>query len=404
MPVAIRSASRCPGARRMNHERASNSAHGSGPGPTARRRRPVLHPAVVVDEAHEPEDETGTEQERQAGELAPGSTLGHGVLQRLLDRTHAVHEHVPEEEDQDPGRERAQRGPQAVADRLVPGRGADRERSSIRRSRRGRGSGSHSSGWFPRICKGHLTVTTRDYSGAPAQRASGKRMAHGHSVDEYLETIYFLAFPIGEYAPPGTRTADARGARRGDARRLTRVGRRDAQAARARRARAARRAQGGAADGEAAASAPSGSSASTGSSSGCSPTSWATRPPRRTSTPTSSATRSATTWSSGSPSGSAIPERCPHGWPVDPDFEQAENEELEALAELDDGHAGDDRPPRRARRRTAPLVLRPGPRAGREAADRRRPTPRRASFRVKLDGREETVAEKAAAGLFVRPS
>ena len=24
------------------------------------------------------------------------------------------------------------------------------------------------------------------------------RMAQGHSIDEYLETIYFLAFPIGE--------------------------------------------------------------------------------------------------------------------------------------------------------------------------------------------------------------
>ena len=24
---------------------------------------------------------------------------------------------------------------------------------------------------------------------------------HGHSVDEYLETIYFLAFPVGEYGP-----------------------------------------------------------------------------------------------------------------------------------------------------------------------------------------------------------
>jgi DtxR family transcriptional regulator, Mn-dependent transcriptional regulator len=24
---------------------------------------------------------------------------------------------------------------------------------------------------------------------------------HGHSIDEYLETIYFLAFPIGEYRP-----------------------------------------------------------------------------------------------------------------------------------------------------------------------------------------------------------
>jgi len=27
--------------------------------------------------------------------------------------------------------------------------------------------------------------------------------APGHSVDEYLETIYFLAFPIGEYTPHG---------------------------------------------------------------------------------------------------------------------------------------------------------------------------------------------------------
>ena len=26
----------------------------------------------------------------------------------------------------------------------------------------------------------------------------------GHSVDEYLETIYFLAFPIGEYRPRTT--------------------------------------------------------------------------------------------------------------------------------------------------------------------------------------------------------
>src|SRR5258708_24160208 len=31
-------------------------------------------------------------------------------------------------------------------------------------------------------------------------------MAQSHGVDEYLETIYFLAFPIGEYRPaaPGT--------------------------------------------------------------------------------------------------------------------------------------------------------------------------------------------------------
>ena len=26
-------------------------------------------------------------------------------------------------------------------------------------------------------------------------------MAQGHSTDTYLETIYFLAFPVGEYGP-----------------------------------------------------------------------------------------------------------------------------------------------------------------------------------------------------------
>src|SRR5213076_922451 len=37
-------------------------------------------------------------------------------------------------------------------------------------------------------------------------------MAAGHSVDEYLETIYFLAFPIGEYRPQasGSPTLTAR--------------------------------------------------------------------------------------------------------------------------------------------------------------------------------------------------
>ncbi len=37
-------------------------------------------------------------------------------------------------------------------------------------------------------------------------------MAQGHSVDEYLETIYFLAFPIGEYHPQdsGPATLSAR--------------------------------------------------------------------------------------------------------------------------------------------------------------------------------------------------
>jgi DtxR family Mn-dependent transcriptional regulator len=31
----------------------------------------------------------------------------------------------------------------------------------------------------------------------------------GHSVDDYLETIYFLAFPIGEYQPASGSSAIA---------------------------------------------------------------------------------------------------------------------------------------------------------------------------------------------------
>jgi DtxR family Mn-dependent transcriptional regulator len=97
------------------------------------------------------------------------------------------------------------------------------------------------------------------------------------------------------------------------------------------------------------------------------------------------------------------PERCPHGWPVDPEFEQAENEELKPLAELEEGakativrlaeHDGD-------------LLhwfydqgFEPGRKLQMTAAE-----PAAGRFRVKLGNRQETIAEKAAAGLFVRPS
>jgi DtxR family Mn-dependent transcriptional regulator len=97
------------------------------------------------------------------------------------------------------------------------------------------------------------------------------------------------------------------------------------------------------------------------------------------------------------------PERCPHGWPVDTDFEQAENEELKPLAELDDGarativrlaeHDGEllhwfyDQglePGRKLQMKTADTVAR--------------------SYRIKVGSRERMLEEKAAAGLFVKPS
>src|SRR3954467_12787549 len=74
-------------------------------------------------------------------------------------------------------------------------------------------------------------------------------MAQGHSIDEYLETIYFLAFPIGEYRPEGagspplaSRVAEMLGVSRASAgEMLKRV---EAGGARGRGARRARREEG----------------------------------------------------------------------------------------------------------------------------------------------------------------
>ena len=96
------------------------------------------------------------------------------------------------------------------------------------------------------------------------------------------------------------------------------------------------------------------------------------------------------------------PERCPHGWPVDPEVEQAENRELATLASLEPGS-------------TATIVrlaehdgellhwfydqgLVPGTsivvRATQPAVD---------EVTIGLNGTERAISEKAAAGLFVKP-
>jgi DtxR family Mn-dependent transcriptional regulator len=97
------------------------------------------------------------------------------------------------------------------------------------------------------------------------------------------------------------------------------------------------------------------------------------------------------------------PQRCPHGWPVDPVFEQEENKELAPLSDLEAGtrativrlaeHDGDllhwfydqDLVPGRE--------LEVG--EAQPAADQ---------LTVKLNGSERAISEKAAAGLFVRPA
>jgi DtxR family Mn-dependent transcriptional regulator len=97
------------------------------------------------------------------------------------------------------------------------------------------------------------------------------------------------------------------------------------------------------------------------------------------------------------------PDRCPHGWPVDPAFEQEENAHLQPLAALAPGTRAEIV---RLAEHDGELLhwfydqgLVPGTsvvvRTAEPAADQ---------FTVTLDDGERAVSEKAAAGLFVRPS
>jgi len=97
------------------------------------------------------------------------------------------------------------------------------------------------------------------------------------------------------------------------------------------------------------------------------------------------------------------PERCPHGWPVDPGLEQTENAELAPLATLGPGahatvvrlaeHDGD------LLHWFYDQQLVPGTDLVVESAD-----PAADQFVVRVDGDTRAISEKAAAGLFVRPS
>jgi DtxR family transcriptional regulator, Mn-dependent transcriptional regulator len=227
-------------------------------------------------------------------------------------------------------------------------------------------------------------------------------MAQGHSVDEYLETIYFLAFPIGEYRPLNTgsptlasRVAEMLGVSRASAGEMLKRLEAEGLIERGKNKEALLTATG---------------------------RERAERVVRKhriierllTDFMGYSAAEAhvhadelGDTFTEDMVERIAVklgnPERCPHGWPVDPDFEQAENDELVALAELGEGQNATIV---RLAEHDGELLhwfydqgLEPGTKLRLTAAD-----PAAGSFRVRLDGREETVAEKAAAGLFVRPS
>src|SRR2546428_7631631 len=227
-------------------------------------------------------------------------------------------------------------------------------------------------------------------------------MAQGHSVDEYLETIYFLAFPIGEYRPqaPGAPTLAARvaemlGVSRASAgemlKRLEAEGlvergeRKEAILTATGRERAER----------------------------------AVRKHRiieRLLTDFMGYT-AAEAHVHADELGDTFsdemveriearlghPDRCPHGWPVDPTFEQTENLELEPLSALAPGSAATIV---RLAEHDGELLhwfYAEGLVPGREI-EVRDAQPAAGQVTVKLNGQERAIGEKAAAGLFVRPA
>jgi DtxR family Mn-dependent transcriptional regulator len=225
-----------------------------------------------------------------------------------------------------------------------------------------------------------------------------------HSVDEYLETIYFLAFPIGEYRPLGTskgsstlaaRVAEMLGVSRASAgemlKRLEKDGliergkHKEAVLTRTGRARAERVVRKhriiermltdfmGYTAAEAHVHADELGDTFTDD--------MVDRIARKL----------------------GNPKRCPHGWPVDPAVEQRENQKLVALAELRKGAKATIV---RLAEHDGELLhwfydegLVPG-----QKIEVREVQPEAGHFTLRLDGREQAVGEKAAAGLFVRPA
>jgi DtxR family Mn-dependent transcriptional regulator len=227
-------------------------------------------------------------------------------------------------------------------------------------------------------------------------------MVQGHTTDDYLETIYFLAFPIGEYRPAGSstltlasRVAEMLGVSRASAGEMLKRLEADGLIERGERKEALLT--------------PSGRER-------------AERVVRRHRI----IERLLTDFMGYTGAEAHVhadelghtfsdemvdrieerlgrPDRCPHGWPIDPEFEQAENRELSPLSELPPGatativrlaeHDGD-------------LLhwfydqdLVPGREIEVRAAQ-----PEAGQFTVKLNGGERAIGEKAAAGLFVRPT
>jgi DtxR family Mn-dependent transcriptional regulator len=222
---------------------------------------------------------------------------------------------------------------------------------------------------------------------------------HGHSVDEYLETIYFLAFPIGEYRPSAGSTA---------------IAARVAEMLRVSRASAGEMLKRLEAEGL----------VERGEQKEAILTPEGAERAKRVVRKHRIIERFLTDFMGYTAAESHVqadelgdtftdemiermnerlgrPERCPHGWPVEPEAEQAENGHLVPLARLG---AGREAEIVRLAEHDGDLLhwyyeegLAPGTRLA-----VRKVQPAAGQLTIAVDGAERAIAEKAAEGIYVR--
>ena len=226
-------------------------------------------------------------------------------------------------------------------------------------------------------------------------------MAAGHSVEDYLETIYFLAFPIGEYRPEtkgsptlAVRVADMLGVSRASAGEMLKRLEADGLVERGEHKEAILTPKG---------------------------RQIAERAVRRHRIIERLLTdfmgyTAAEAHEQADLLGDTFtdemveriaerlgdPDRCPHGWPIDTDFEQRENRELKPLDDLAPGSRAEIV---RLAEHDGSLLhwyydegLVPGTKI--ELTDAQRDDD---LFVLRVDGSEREIEERAAAGLYVRP-
>ena len=227
-------------------------------------------------------------------------------------------------------------------------------------------------------------------------------MAQGHSVDEYLETLYFLACPIGEYRPQtggsptlASRVAEMLGVSRASAGEMLKRLEAEGLIERGEHKEALLTAKG-------------------------------RKRAERVVRKHRIIERLLTDFMGYTPAEAHVhadelgdtftedmveriderlghPERCPHGWPLDTEVEQVENRELAPLADLAPGTRAEIV---RLAEHDGELLhwfydegFVPGAHVVIREAQ-----PAAGQFKVLLSGNESAIGEKAAAGLYVRPS